>query len=101
RKGEAEHARAADSLVGIADLMRPDWLVLRPPEAEYMNLLFPGLLGNYRGVREFSVPDSNQYEISAGGFSVLDLDRTFTVYRRIDRAAGSAPPAVPRRDMPQ
>ena len=49
-----------------------------------MNLLFPGLLGNYRVVREFSVPDSNQYEISAGGFSVLDLDRTFTVYRRID-----------------
>jgi hypothetical protein len=84
RKGKAEHARAADSLVGIANLMRPDWLVLRPPEADYMNLLFPDLLGNYREVREFSVPDSNQYEVSAGGFSVLDLDRTFTVYRRID-----------------
>jgi hypothetical protein len=84
RKGKAEHARAPDSLSGIADALRPDWLVLRPAEADYMALLFPDLLRNYRQVREFSVPDSNQYQVSAGGFSVLDLDRTFTVYRRID-----------------
>ena len=84
RKGKAEHAKVADSLTGIADLLRPDWLVLRPPEADYVAAVFPDLLGNYRKVREFSVPDDNQYQVSAGGFSVLNLDRAFIVYRRID-----------------
>ena len=68
RKGKAEHAKVADSLTGIADLLRPDWLVLRPPEADYVATVFPDLLGNYRKVREFSVPDDNQYQVSAGGF---------------------------------
>ena len=84
RKGKAENATAADSLYGIADALRPDWLVLRPMEADYMSTVFPDLLKSYRQVRVFSVPDSNQYLVSAGGFSVLDLDRRFIVYRRID-----------------
>jgi hypothetical protein len=83
RKGEAEHVRAADSLVGIANLLRPDWLVLRPAEADYMAVIFPDLLRNYRNVREFSVPE-NDYQVKAGGFSVLNLDRAFIVYRRLD-----------------
>lgn len=84
RKGEAEGARSPNSLSGIADALRPDWLVLRPAEADYTTLLFPELLTSYRKVREFSVSGDNQFQVSAGGFSVLDLDRTFIVYRRID-----------------
>jgi hypothetical protein len=84
RKGKAENAPVVDSLYGIADALRPDWLILRPAEAAYTNTLFPDLLKSYRQVREFSVPNANQFEVSAGGFSVLDLDRTFIVYRRID-----------------
>jgi hypothetical protein len=84
RNREAEGAAAANSLSGIADALRPDWLILRPTEAAYTSTLFPDLLKSYRQVRVFSVPNANQFEVSAGGFSVLDLDRTFVVYRRID-----------------
>jgi hypothetical protein len=83
RKGEAEHVRAADSLEGIADLLRPDWLVLRPFETQAFAATYPDLLQKYRQVRVFSVP-SDGPEVSAGGFSVFNLDRTFIVYRRID-----------------
>ena len=91
RKAESGHgqaqadaqARSPDSLLGIADLLRPDWLVLRPGEADGMALLYPDLMRSYRKVREFSVPDTGG-PVTAGGFSVLNLDRAFIVYRRID-----------------
>jgi hypothetical protein len=83
RKGEAEHVRAADSLVGIAHLLRPDWLILRPGEANAFAAIYPDLLRKYRQVRVFSVP-SDGPEVSAGGFSAFNLDRAFIVYRRID-----------------
>ena len=91
RKAESGHgqaqadaqAKSPDSLLGIADLLRPDWLVLRPGEADGMALLYPDLMRSYRKVREFSVPDTGG-PVTAGGFSVLNLDRAFIVYRRID-----------------
>ena len=48
-----------------------------------MALLYPDLMRSYRKVREFSVPDTGG-PVSAGGFSVFNLDRAFIVYRRID-----------------
>jgi hypothetical protein len=93
RKAEAEGVRNADSLVGIAHLLRPDWLVLRPFERNAFNDTYPDLLRNYRQVRVFSVPSTDSEPniffgtaplVSAGGFSVFNLDRTFIVYRRID-----------------
>jgi hypothetical protein len=96
RKGEAEHVTAANSLAGIAHLLRPDWLVLRPCETNYFAATYPDLLPNYRRVRVFSTAGDlsgvgacgfspgSAPEVSAGGFSVSNGDRTFIVYRRID-----------------
>ena len=71
----------ANSLAGITQMLRPDWLVLRPGEAEIFAVFHPQILGNYRRVREFSVP-GEQSLVSAQGFSVYNVDRDFIVYRR-------------------
>jgi hypothetical protein len=84
RKAEAAHAQGfPDSLAGIAHLLRPDWLVLRPWEAKAFPVWYPGIMRNYTEVRRFSVPGGRE-PISFEGFSILNIDRTFIVLRRKD-----------------
>jgi hypothetical protein len=68
-------------LVGIVHLLHPDWIVLRPGEADTFAQWYPADERQYREVRRFSVP-GGQEPISVQGFSVRNIDRDFIVFRR-------------------
>jgi hypothetical protein len=86
RKAKAEHAPGVpDSLAGIAYLLHPDWLVLRPWEADVLVQQYPKVAQQYHEVRRFNVPGgaAGAFEsVSAEGFDVFNVDRDFIVYRR-------------------
>ena len=82
RTAEANHAPGfPDSLFGIVALLRPDWVVMRPWEADQLSVWYPDVAKEYKPVRRFSVP-GGRAPITVEGFSVLNIDRSFIVFRR-------------------
>jgi hypothetical protein len=81
------------SLLGIIHLLRPDWLVLRPWEAQALVGTYPEDARQYREMRRFSVPES-QSSLKVGGFDLFNIDREFIVFRRV--AQPPAPASPPR-----
>jgi hypothetical protein len=80
RKAE-ESGRPAVPVVGVAHLLHPDWVVLRPREATLFVEWYPEDARQYREVRRFSVP-GGQDPICVHGFCQRNLDRDFIVFRR-------------------
>jgi hypothetical protein len=66
---------------GIAPLLHPDWLVLRPGEARALVGWYPDTARQYKEVRRFSVP-GGQTPISYHGFEQGNIDRDFILFRR-------------------
>jgi hypothetical protein len=75
-----------DSLPGIAKLLHPDWLVLRPWEASGFAAAYPATARQYRPVRRFHVSDASS-SLDVGGFDLFNIDRDFTVYRLLPTRA--------------
>jgi hypothetical protein len=68
-------------VVGVATLLHPDWLVLRPGEAELLAGWFPETARQYTQVRRFSVP-GGLTPICFHSFCVNNADRDFIVFRK-------------------
>jgi hypothetical protein len=68
-------------VVGVAALLHPDWLVLRPFEAQLLTGWYPDTARQYTQVRRFSVP-GDQETVSVRGFDVTVFDGDFIVFRR-------------------
>jgi hypothetical protein len=68
-------------LVGIVHLLHPDWIVLRPGEANALLSWYPEDARQYEEVRRFTVP-GGQGDVTAQGFSVRNFDRDFIVFRK-------------------
>ena len=68
-------------VVGVAHLLHPNWLVLRPDEVELLLRWYPEDARQYREVRRFSVP-GGQDPICVRGFCQKNIDRDFIVFRR-------------------
>jgi hypothetical protein len=68
-------------VVGVAHLLRPDWLVLRPVEAQLLAGWNPDAARQYTQVRRFSDP-GDQETVSVRGFDVTVFDGDFIVFRR-------------------
>jgi hypothetical protein len=67
--------------MGVAAALHPDWLVLRPWEAQVLAGTYPETARQYTEVRRFSVP-GGPAPISVHGFDVGNIDRDFIVFRR-------------------
>lgn len=70
-------------LVGIAPLLHPDWLVLRPNEARVLLTWYPATARQYREVRRFSVPDA-EAPVCFREFCANNIDRDFIIFRKTD-----------------
>jgi hypothetical protein len=68
-------------VVGVAHLLHPDWLVLRPVEAQLLAGWYPDAARQYTQVRRFS-DSGNQETVSVRGFDVSEFDGDFIVFRR-------------------
>jgi hypothetical protein len=68
-------------VVGVAPLLHPDWLVLRPVEAQLLTVWYPDTARQYTQVRRFSAPGDPE-TVSVRGFDVTVFDGDFTVFRR-------------------
>jgi hypothetical protein len=68
-------------VVGVATLLHPDWLVLRPFEAQVLAGWYPETARQYTQVRRFSVP-GGLGPITVHGFDVGNPDRDFIVFRK-------------------
>jgi hypothetical protein len=68
-------------VVGVAHLLHPDWLVLRPVEARVLAGWYPDAARQYTQVRSFSAP-GDQEAVSVRGFDVTVFDGDFIVFRR-------------------
>lgn len=68
-------------VVGIAPLLHPDWLVLRPGEAQVLEGWYPETARQYTQVRRFSVP-GGQTPICVHSFCVRNVDRDFILFRK-------------------
>jgi hypothetical protein len=71
---------------GVAALLLPDWLVMRPNELESFRSEYPRAAAQYRPVRRFRVPLDDS-SLSVGGLDVVNVDRDFIVLRH--RSAGT------------
>ena len=69
-------------IYGIADLLDPDWLVMRPNELEFLREADPETASEYEVARKFHVPEEGT-ELDRGGLVFLNVDRDFTVLRRV------------------
>ena len=80
---ESGHPEAL--VVGIADLLHPDWLVLRAGFDTFATS-YPETARHYTEVRRFSVPGASAPwgSICTGGFCDINVDRYFAVFRRRD-----------------
>ena len=66
---------------GHRPLLHPDWLVLRPGEAQLLAGWYPETARQYTEVRRFSVP-GGQAPICVHGFCVNNVDRDFILFRK-------------------
>jgi hypothetical protein len=73
----------AIGIYGIAQLLHPDWLILRPNELESMKQSDPETASMYRPVRTFTAPASTD-ELSHWGLDLYNIDREFVVLRRVE-----------------
>ena len=64
----------------VIQLLRPDWLVLRPSEWMTLKNLFPEAAREYRPVRRFAVATGDVF-FESGGLVVRNIDADFTVFR--------------------
>jgi hypothetical protein len=76
-----ESGHAVLPVVGVATLLHPDWLVLRPSEAQVLATWYPATARQYREVRRFTVP-GGLAPICARSFCVHNYDRDFIVFRK-------------------
>ncbi len=67
----------------VVDRLRPDWLVLRPWEAEAVRKEMPGLLENYyRHEKTFSVKDRIPEDWFLMGKPYLEHDAVFLIFKK-------------------
>jgi len=67
---------------GITQLRRPDWLILRQGEVEYLREADPQTASEYEVVRRFRVSDEDTF-LDQGGLVLLNFDRDFSLLRRV------------------
>jgi hypothetical protein len=77
----SERGQPVLPVVGVAHLLHPDWLVLRPVEARTLADWYPDAARQYTQVRRFSDPGA-QATVSVGGFDQTVFDGDFIVFRR-------------------
>jgi hypothetical protein len=65
----------------IAAVLRPDYLILRPPELTLFRRLYPDAARLYSPVRQFAVSQSAT-RLKFGGLVLTNADRDFIVLRR-------------------
>ena len=68
-------------VVGVASLLHPDWLILRPGEAQALLDWYPETARQYTEVRRFTVP-GGQAPICSHSFCVNNADRDFILFRK-------------------
>ena len=67
-------------IYGVAQLLHPDWLILRPDEYEHMTEADPETASLYEPARTFKVPGE---PLSQWGLDVYNIDREFVVLHRV------------------
>ena len=67
---------------GITQLQRPDWLIMRQGEVEFLREADPQTASEYEVVRRFRVSDEKTF-LEQGGLVLLNFDRDFSVLRRV------------------
>jgi hypothetical protein len=75
-------------IYGIAQLLHPDFLILRPNEAEALKADDPDTFAEYRLLRTFSVSEADT-PLDHWGLAFFDPDREFSIYQRRPDAAES------------
>lgn len=89
---EWPHQRYTEKWAAIIGELKPDWLVMRPPEVGAVTAHDPSLLeSQYRAVKVFDQADALNAIRFLPGRGYLNHDSKFTVYRRIDMADKAAP----------
>ncbi|MGH9153394.1 MAG: hypothetical protein ACRD03_13570 [Acidimicrobiales bacterium] len=83
------------TLEGVVELLRPDWVVLRPFELDTLQATFPDTAARYVEVRRFGVEEADtplvRWKVEYG-----NIDRQFVVLRRdAARRAGARSSAGP------
>jgi len=76
-----ERGKPVLPVVGVAVLLHPDWLVLRPDEAQTLTTWYPDTARLYTEVRRFGVPGGTG-TLDVHGFDVTNYDRDFIVFKR-------------------
>jgi hypothetical protein len=69
-------------IYGIAQLLDPDWLVMRPNELEFLRQADPETASEYEVARRFQV-SAGSTPLELGGLAFFNVDRDFTVLRRV------------------
>jgi hypothetical protein len=77
--------RGERTLPAVVEHLRPDWLVLRPWEAQAVVAAYPRAPKEYVRVRRFFVSEPSS-RLDRFGVEIFNADREFRVYRRV--AAG-------------
>ncbi len=75
-------AGALPGIYGLAQLLDPDWLIMRPDEIEFLNQADPQTASEYEVARRFEVP-AESTSLDRGGLVYLNIDREFAVLRRV------------------
>ena len=74
-------------IYGIAQVMEPDYLVMRPNEMAALEAADPQTAAEYRPLRTFSVTAA-ETPLRRWGLRFLNVDREFTVLKRVEPAGG-------------
>ena len=87
----AEKRLKTTNLAPVIDEVKPDWLVLRPPEADSIRRVKPAMLGEtYQEVKVFDAADRVASYSWLPGRGYLLFDQKFTVFRRNKEAPAKA-----------
>src|SRR5262249_4740187 len=65
-------------VAGVSALLRPDWLVLRPGDAETLRSAYPQVAREYQSVRRFRI-SGFPGALQVGGLRVVNSDGDFLV----------------------
>ena len=69
------------STAGLTAYFRPDWLVFRPGELEFLESAYPDVARDYEMVKEFSVDEADS-SLDRWGLTIFNVDRDFVVLHR-------------------